>query len=107
MSASSGDWPAARRSRSVTAAATARNFSPASASWLPSASPADSAANASAASRILVASADVRGCSRVKTGTVALPDGERLRELREEYRKRRRPLVDPYPWMRKRLAEAG
>ena len=32
--------------------------------------------------------------------------GERLRELRAECRKRRRPLVDPYPWMRARLAEA-
>ncbi|HUY49459.1 MAG TPA: Fic family protein [Streptosporangiaceae bacterium] len=31
--------------------------------------------------------------------------GERLRELRAECRKRRRPLVDPYPWMRARLAE--
>jgi Fic family protein len=33
--------------------------------------------------------------------------GERLRELREECRRRRQPLVDPYPWMRTRLAEAG
>jgi hypothetical protein len=33
--------------------------------------------------------------------------GEWLRELREECRRRRPPLVDPYPWMRKRLAEAG
>jgi hypothetical protein len=33
--------------------------------------------------------------------------GERLRELRDECRKRRRPLADPYPWMRARLAEAG
>jgi len=32
--------------------------------------------------------------------------GERLRELRDECRKRRWPLVDPYPWMRARLAEA-
>jgi Fic family protein len=32
--------------------------------------------------------------------------GEPLRELRDECRKRRRPLVDPYPWMRARLAEA-
>jgi len=32
--------------------------------------------------------------------------GERLRELRADCRKRRRPLVDPYPWMRARLAEA-
>ena len=32
--------------------------------------------------------------------------GQRLRELRAECRKRRRPLVDPYPWMRARLAEA-
>ncbi len=32
--------------------------------------------------------------------------GERLRALREECRQRRRPLTDPYPWMRKRLAEA-
>jgi Fic family protein len=31
---------------------------------------------------------------------------ERLRELRDECRKRRRPLADPYPWMRARLAEA-
>jgi Fic family protein len=33
--------------------------------------------------------------------------GKRLRELREECRKRRQPLADPYPWMRTRLAEAG
>jgi Fic family protein len=33
--------------------------------------------------------------------------GERLRELREECRRRRQPLVDPYPWMRTRLAEAN
>jgi Fic family protein len=32
--------------------------------------------------------------------------GERLREVREECRKRRQPLVDPYPWMRTRLAKA-
>ena len=32
--------------------------------------------------------------------------GERLRELRADCRKRRRPLVDPYPWMRARLAQA-
>lgn len=32
--------------------------------------------------------------------------GQRLRELREECRKRRRPIVDPYPWMQARLAEA-
>ncbi len=32
--------------------------------------------------------------------------GERLRELREECRRRRQPLVDPYPWMRTRLTEA-
>jgi Fic family protein len=31
--------------------------------------------------------------------------GEQLRELHGECRKRRRPLVDPYPWMRARLAE--
>jgi Fic family protein len=31
--------------------------------------------------------------------------GERLRQLRDESRKRRRPLVDPYPWMGPRLAE--
>lgn len=31
--------------------------------------------------------------------------GERLQELREECRKRRKPLVDPYPWLRSRLAE--
>lgn len=29
--------------------------------------------------------------------------GERLRELREECRKRRQPLADPYPWMRAQL----
>lgn len=29
--------------------------------------------------------------------------GERLRELRAECRRRRQPLVDPYPWMRTRL----
>lgn len=33
--------------------------------------------------------------------------GDRLRQLREECRKRRQPLIDPYPWMRSRLAEAG
>lgn len=32
--------------------------------------------------------------------------GQRLRELRDECRQRRRPLIDPYPWMAKRLAEA-
>jgi hypothetical protein len=32
--------------------------------------------------------------------------GERLREIRDECRKQRRPLADPYPWMRTRLAEA-
>lgn len=31
--------------------------------------------------------------------------GERLTELREECRRRRPPLVDPYPWMRARLAQ--
>lgn len=31
--------------------------------------------------------------------------GERLQQLREECRKRRKPLVDPYPWLRSRLAE--
>lgn len=30
--------------------------------------------------------------------------GDRLRRLREECRRRRRPIVDPYPWMRARLA---
>jgi len=29
--------------------------------------------------------------------------GEPLRQLRDECRRRRRPLVDPYPWMRTRL----
>jgi len=33
--------------------------------------------------------------------------GERLRQLREECRNRRQPLVDPYPWMPTRLAVAG
>jgi Fic family protein len=33
--------------------------------------------------------------------------GEPLRELRDESRKRRRPLVDPYPWMRPQLAGAA
>ncbi|MFI5933664.1 Fic family protein [Actinoplanes sp. NPDC051494] len=33
--------------------------------------------------------------------------GDQLRELREECRRRRRPLVDPYPWMRARLASGG
>jgi Fic family protein len=32
--------------------------------------------------------------------------GQRLRELREECRKRRRAMIDPYPWMQTRLAEA-
>ncbi|BFU47179.1 hypothetical protein KRMM14A1004_54160 [Krasilnikovia sp. MM14-A1004] len=32
--------------------------------------------------------------------------GQRLRELRAECRRRRRPLTDPYPWMRSRLAAA-
>src|SRR2546421_4416166 len=32
--------------------------------------------------------------------------GERLRELREECRRRRQPLIDPYPRMRTKLAEA-
>jgi Fic family protein len=32
--------------------------------------------------------------------------GQLLREVQEECRKRREPLVDPYPWMRSRLAEA-
>jgi len=31
--------------------------------------------------------------------------GDRLTALREECRKRRRPLIDPFPWMRTRLAE--
>src|SRR5262249_14348563 len=31
--------------------------------------------------------------------------GDRLTALREECRRRRRPLIDPYPWMRTRLAE--
>lgn len=30
--------------------------------------------------------------------------GERLRKLHEEYRQRRRPIADPYPWMRARLS---
>lgn len=33
--------------------------------------------------------------------------GPRLRELSEGCRKRRRPIVDPYPWMRARLAAAA
>lgn len=33
--------------------------------------------------------------------------GERLRALREDCRKRRRPLTDPYPWMRAGLAQVG
>ncbi|MEV6599650.1 Fic family protein [Actinoplanes sp. NPDC051346] len=33
--------------------------------------------------------------------------GQRLSELREECRRRRRAIVDPYPWMRARLSEAG
>jgi Fic family protein len=32
--------------------------------------------------------------------------GEALQSLREECRRRRRPLTDPYPWMRRHLAEA-
>ncbi|RZU51839.1 hypothetical protein EV385_3675 [Krasilnikovia cinnamomea] len=32
--------------------------------------------------------------------------GEPLRDLRAECRRRRRPVTDPYPWMRSRLAEA-
>jgi hypothetical protein len=31
--------------------------------------------------------------------------GDRLRRLREECRRRRRPIIDPYPWMQTRLAE--
>lgn len=31
--------------------------------------------------------------------------GQRLRKLREECRKRRRPIVDPYPWMQTRPTE--
>jgi Fic family protein len=31
--------------------------------------------------------------------------GERLRRLREDCRKRRRPIIDPYPWMQARLAQ--
>jgi Fic family protein len=31
--------------------------------------------------------------------------GDRLSALREECRSRRRPLIDPYPWMRAQLAE--
>jgi Fic family protein len=33
--------------------------------------------------------------------------GDGLRQRREECRKRRQPLIDPYPWIRSRLAEAG
>jgi Fic family protein len=33
--------------------------------------------------------------------------GVALRTLREECRQRRRPLADPYPWMRRHLAEAS
>jgi Fic family protein len=33
--------------------------------------------------------------------------GERLRALRAEYRRRRRPLVDPYPWLRAKLVQPG
>jgi Fic family protein len=33
--------------------------------------------------------------------------GERLRDIRDECRRRRQPLADPYPWMRARLTEAG
>ncbi|MFI6763330.1 Fic family protein [Micromonospora sp. NPDC050417] len=33
--------------------------------------------------------------------------GERLIELREECRRRRPPLTDPYPWMRTRLAQGN
>jgi hypothetical protein len=32
--------------------------------------------------------------------------GDRLRQLRQECRQRRRPIVDPYPWFKTRLASA-
>jgi hypothetical protein len=46
---------------------------------------------------------DPRGETRGRYYTA----GQRLRELRDDCRRRRRPIADPYPWLRVRLAESG
>jgi Fic family protein len=48
---------------------------------------------------LLVAQGETRGRHYVAGGV--------LRELRQDCRRRRRPLTDPYPWMRERVARGG